>query len=110
MTFDQWFNFVEGCWWLISGGIVFIHRRGWKERNRGAGLLLAITLVAFGISDFWEVNSGAWFRPWPLLALNVVCVLVFAALGFRRLRQRRFEKGLSTKQKTPDNFLPDAES
>jgi hypothetical protein len=44
---------------------------------------LIIFLVGFGISDLWELYSGAWWQPTSLLLLKTTCLtglIVTAAL------------------------------
>ncbi|WP_131818302.1 hypothetical protein [Planctopirus hydrillae] len=42
---------------------------------------MAIALVLFGLSDAVEIWSGAWWRPWWLLASKAACVITICALG-----------------------------
>lgn len=79
MEYLSVFNIVEGAWWLFVaaavavGGIEqLIH---WPIERR----ILVVAFVSFGISDFIEVQTGAWWRPWPLLALKSICIVVFIA-------------------------------
>ena len=36
-----------------------------------------MSFFAFGISDFVEIHTGAWYRPWWLLAWKATCVAGF---------------------------------
>jgi hypothetical protein len=43
--------------------------------------LAAVTLVAFGISDYAEIRTGGeWWRPWWLLAWKATCVVTLMSL------------------------------
>jgi hypothetical protein len=35
---------------------------------------MAIILILFGISDFVEMVSGAWWQPWWLLVWKALCI------------------------------------
>ena len=47
-----------------------------KRSTKAYGILLAIILILFGISDFVEMATGAWWQPWWLLAWKGLCVAV----------------------------------
>lgn len=75
-------NAIEGCLWIALGVFAMVRR---------ASTGLAIALFAFGISDFVEIRTGAWYEPWWLLTWKTVCVLTIAGLGivvWRRRSQR----------------------
>lgn len=58
---------------------------------------MAIALVLFGLSDAVEIWSGAWWRPWWLLAWKAACVITVSVIGsvlYLRSRERD-EKYLS---------------
>ncbi|MHC4132622.1 MAG: hypothetical protein ACYSSP_06740 [Planctomycetota bacterium] len=40
----------------------------------------SILLIAFGCSDFVEIRTGAWWRPWWLLVWKGGCLTGFAIL------------------------------
>ena len=71
-----WGNVAEGIFWILLAGIVC-----WRSTvsNRGAvgktGTVAAFALFWFGISDFVEVTTGAWWRPVWLLLWKAACVM-----------------------------------
>ena len=70
------FNFLEALLWLgIAAGFaaVFYRRRKNPRLMLAAGLLF----VAFGVSDFVEIKTGAWYRPWWLFAWKAASVVGF---------------------------------
>jgi hypothetical protein len=74
------FNYAEAAfWWLLS--LLFLVRavRG-EHRWRQDQFILAIAFAGFGLSDLIEVGTGAWWRPWWLLALKTVCLLAIVRL------------------------------
>lgn len=89
MSFPQLFNLIEGCWWWLCAGVVFWKQRTWTGPNATTARILCVALIAFGISDFWEVNTGAWYHPWQLKTLNTICVVTFVYCGIQFLRERR---------------------
>ena len=81
------FNSLEAVLWVTIGITVFRRTRG-HGRYQRLGLIASIWFILFGVSDVFEVFSGAWWRPWPLLALKVMCVIALIGCGitYRRLR------------------------
>jgi hypothetical protein len=72
------FNYGEAVlWWIFV--LVFIVRavRG-EAKWRPDQLILALAFAGFGVSDWIEVETGAWWRPWWLLVLKAVCLLGIA--------------------------------
>lgn len=80
MSFLTAFNVLEGIWWLIVACVIFLHPIG-KERFGLVGRSwLSSWFVLFGISDFIEISTGAWWRPTSLLVLKGICLA--AILGY----------------------------
>jgi hypothetical protein len=84
-------NYFEAALWGVVAlmAVAFAIRKGGHARSRCA--ILAIAMLAFGLSDVVETRTGAWWRPWWLLAWKAACVGVFVALlgGHYRRRFRR---------------------
>lgn len=90
--FDQRFNLAEGIFWATVAGTVFWRtRRSAQLRKLGAGT--ALTFAAFGLSDFIEVKTRAWYTPWWLFALKAACVASLIAHFAAYLRQRAATTG-----------------
>ena len=55
-------NAVEAVLWFLIAAVLFIagFRSGF---NRQKYWLIAVVLIAFGLSDVLEIQSGAWWRP-----------------------------------------------
>ena len=71
-------NRVEAAFWgAIGVGFLIAAIR---NNRRGDALAAALTFVVFGLSDVVESHTGAWWRPWWLLAWKGGCVLVFLIL------------------------------
>lgn len=69
------FNLLESLVWFgAAGAVAFRFSRMARPSQRVARVAI-VGLVAFGISDVWEIFTGSAFRPLGLLALNTVCVL-----------------------------------
>lgn len=81
------FNLLEALFWLtVAAGFVAAFYR--KRRNGRLMLGAALLLFLFGVSDFVEMKTGAWYRPWWLFgwkAANLVgLVVVFVLLWKQR--------------------------
>ena len=61
------FNAIEGIFWLTLAAVFLLI--AWRRRQN-TGLLIAAGLLfaAFGLSDFVEIHTGGWYKPWWLLA------------------------------------------
>jgi hypothetical protein len=91
MKFDPVFvygNYVEAAVWAAMGVIALL------RLPTRAGVALAALLIAFGISDLVETTTGAWYRPWWLLAWKATCVIGVLAIGvplWQRARRKRVQ-------------------
>jgi len=88
------FNLGEGIFWIVIGAIFIIIS---CRRTSVMNSALALAFVAFGISDFVEIRTGAWWRPAWLLLWKAVCVVTLIAAFFHYLRRK------STKKSPPKN-------
>ncbi len=78
MAFDQIFNLCEGLLWLaIAAALMWRAPKNGLPRKLSVGAALSFAL--FGISDFIEVGTRAWYWPWPLLVLKAACVALLLA-------------------------------
>jgi hypothetical protein len=84
------YNYIEiGIWAVIAVVVaaISLRRRG---AARTQGLIAALTLAAFGASDYAEIRTGGeWWRPWWLFAWKTVCVLTLATLLLLARRRAR---------------------
>jgi hypothetical protein len=70
-----------GLWTIIGIGCLVSALRTRKTE----AFIAAMTFFAFGGSDVVESHTGAWWRPWWLLAWKGLCLLVFLILLIRRM-------------------------
>jgi hypothetical protein len=89
MTFVDVINIIELIWWPALGIYVAVRSRGQAPHWRGLGFTTALVLIAFGISDAVELTTGAWWKPWWLLAWKATCI---AALLAATVLRRRFKR------------------
>lgn len=61
------FNFFEGLLWLGLSAIFFKIKVFKKQPDKKADYIVAVLLIFFGISDFIEMKTGAWWKPLWLL-------------------------------------------
>ena len=80
-------NLIEGILWstIALGFAAALFKPGW----RNAKIVAAVNFAALGISDFIEMQTGAWWRPWWLLAWKAACVAVMATQLVLYLRHKR---------------------
>jgi len=80
-------NLIEGILWILIAAcfLLSVVRPG----HRGAKLIAAASFLVFGLSDFVEARTGAWWRPWWLLAWKAACVAVILVQFVWYFRMRR---------------------
>jgi hypothetical protein len=67
--------------------------------------ILAPTFVLFGISDFIELRTGAWWKPLGLLVLKAACISVFVIAAFQRYRKSLKSEASEGAPESPDGGL-----
>ena len=96
MDFEKTFNLIEMFIWLIVGIAFFASRFRQSNHYKKLTFLLAVTYIAFGLSDGVEVNTGAWWQPWWLLLWKIQCVIIFAiSLTYYLRTERRLKNPLN---------------
>ncbi|MCF6176854.1 MAG: hypothetical protein L3J71_13930 [Victivallaceae bacterium] len=81
-----WGNIIEGAFWITIAGIIYIRMQNKSKRLIKVGRIAIIALFMFGISDFIEVNTGAWYKPFSLLLLKAACIatLLYCLKEYRK--------------------------
>ena len=88
----QIWNVVEDFWWIGAGmGLVWWNLRG-KSRGSKFVWILSGLLVVFGVTDFVEVFTGAWWRPLWLLMLKAGCIFAAVVCIWKLWRSERLKK------------------
>ncbi len=88
---DQIFNLCEGVLWVsIAAALIYRASKNGSPCKLAVGAALSFAL--FGISDFIEMGTRAWYSPWPLLALKVACVVSLLAHLYLWVKAGRIEK------------------
>ena len=80
-------NYFEAVFW-IGIGVALLARGGRSdERLRRLALIAAGVFALFGVSDFVEAQTGAWWRPWWLLLWKAGCIAAIARIWqqYRRI-------------------------
>lgn len=82
------FNFFEGLLWLgVAVGLACVYHK--RRRNADLTVAAGLLFMTFGLSDFVEIQTGGWYKPWWLLAWkasDLVGLLVVYRIHRRRLR------------------------
>jgi hypothetical protein len=86
MELERIGNTIEAWFWLAFSLVFFIPILRKGEKHRLFCFSGGILLVIFGFSDFVEAQTGAWWRPWWLLAWKAGCNVGFAFLLIRYLK------------------------
>jgi hypothetical protein len=70
----QLFNSAEAAFWFALAALAAALGHRTRGFTPGRQILLAVFLALFGVSDIWEVFTGSWWQPLPLLALKATCL------------------------------------
>jgi hypothetical protein len=84
-------NIGEGLFWILLGtgfGVSFALTRAKDKKTRAVAMLL---FVVFGMSDFVEATTGAWWRPWWLLCWKALCVAGLTMMTLRYWHRKKDE-------------------
>ncbi len=75
MNITQTFNIIEGVFWIVVALFFLVPTLRSGEKHRWFCLFGALVFIAFGLSDFYEVHTGAWWKPWQLLLWKAACIV-----------------------------------
>ncbi len=92
-------NMIEGFVWIAIGVCFLISLL--KPAQRRTKIIAAANFIVFGFSDFVEMCTGAWWRPWWLLGWKAACIVVMAIQLVGHIRRRR--SVVSNRQSSIDN-------
>lgn len=71
----------EAVVWCLAGFICLMYSRlKLYGRNRKLPAIAGINFLVFGLTDLYEMRTGAWWSPVWLLVIKVSCISVFIAL------------------------------
>ncbi|HAH44835.1 MAG TPA: hypothetical protein DCM07_08235 [Planctomycetaceae bacterium] len=88
LEIDQIFNLAEAILW-ISISSVFLFRLRHTKRNRDLSITCIIAFALFGVSDFIEVSTRAWYQPVSLFILKACCVSTLVTVFIIYDRRRK---------------------
>jgi len=97
-AFDPTFvlsNRIEaGLWFVIALATAIAAFR--RRHLRRDFLIASAAFALFAVSDLVETHTGAWWRPWWLLAWKAACLVAFLYLLKRHLTRRTPASGSPT--------------
>lgn len=93
LELDQILNLAEAILW-ISISCVFLFRLRHTKKNRDLSITCIIAFALFGVSDFIEVYTRAWYQPLSLFILKACCVLTLVTVYiiYGRRQKKRPDK------------------
>ena len=74
MDITQIFNIIEGIFWIVVALFFLAPTFKPDEKHRWFCLFGALVFFTFGLSDFYEVHTGAWWKPRQLLLWKAACI------------------------------------
>src|SRR5687768_7695712 len=85
----QWANWVEAALWIVMGIGFLAGALARASLHRRRRFFLALILIAFGVSDIVEAQTGAWYRPLGLLIWKGICVICLLTSVMLHLKRRK---------------------
>jgi hypothetical protein len=92
---DQVFNLCEGVLWIVMALILSLRIKRQQE-YRDLLIISSSAFFIFGISDFIEIATRAWYTPFWLLITKGVCIVTFALALRTYLRRRKLNENKKT--------------
>lgn len=74
VTLVRVFNLAEGVLW-IAIGLGFLASLVFTPGSRPLKLAACLLFLTFGLSDFVETRTGAWYEPWWLAVWKATDIL-----------------------------------
>ena len=97
MTAFEIVNWTEVFLWPTIGlGCFFASIK--KGADRKTLWIVGTAFILFGLSDYIELQTGAWWKPIGLLLLKAGCIAVFAFFGWRHYRATKANNAAKTDQ------------
>ena len=86
-------------WWLIAAVFAWF---AWSHKGprRWQCLQAMVVFFLFGWSDLVEIQTGAWWRPWWLLAWKLACL---AAMGYLLVTTKSISKEDASESEPPSS-------
>ena len=95
MEADQIFNLCEGILWIIIAAVLAFQIRRNPE-YRDFLIVSSVAFFVFGLSDFIEMGTRAWYTPFWLLILKGGCILTFVLTLRGYLRRKKLNETKKT--------------
>lgn len=86
----EYFNVIEGSFWVVLGAVCLVIYFKVSKIYSTLALFSAITLLTFGLSDFFEVAYGSflvsgmeWLLMWKIVNVIGLCAIFVWYLALR---------------------------
>ena len=90
-------NYLEGVFWIVVGLVLIVAGQRANRKYRILSIVASSVFVVFGVSDFVEAQTGAWWRPLWLLVWKAFCLIILAWCYWQ---YRRIRACLATQEST----------
>ena len=71
------FNYFEIVLWSLFGLVMLIKSRDSNPNQTHIFYISSIAFFLFAMSDYIEIQTGAWWNPWWLFVMKAACVIAF---------------------------------
>ncbi|MDF1743500.1 MAG: hypothetical protein P1V19_07365 [Gimesia sp.] len=87
-NYAELFNYIEIVLWSLFGLVLLVKSRDSKPDQTHIFYISSIAFFLFAISDYIEIQTGAWWKPWWLFALKAAFVIAFLFCIFKYLKTK----------------------
>ncbi|QDV50889.1 hypothetical protein Enr17x_29340 [Gimesia fumaroli] len=82
------FNYIEIVLWSLFGFVMLLKSRDSNPNQIHIFYLSSIAFFIFAMSDYIEIQTGAWWKPWWLFAMKASCVITFLFCIFKYFKTK----------------------
>lgn len=87
MTYTQYYNAFEVLLWGAFA-LECVRRMLLRKSRPVQSGIAAAAFFLFAVSDWIEIDTGAWWRPWWLLLIKAACVVTFCGLLIEHMKHQ----------------------
>ncbi len=87
-NYTELFNCIEIVLWSVFGFTMLVKSRDSNPNQTHIFYLSSIAFFLFAISDYIEIQTGAWWNPWWLFVMEAACGITFLFCIFKYFKTK----------------------
>lgn len=105
MTYTQLYNAFEVLLWSLFA-LECVRRAVLRKSRPVPSVIAAAAFALFAVSDWIEISTGAWWRPWWLLVMKGTCILTVCGLVIEHVRHQRSKEPTADESPFAKEVMP----